>query len=179
MSHLKLALLIFGCMFSGIYLMLSGVEVARHAYLRQNAGAYHKTTLQVDHFDYPLRLAGRKKPRNLMAHGTVEGRKVKVSLKTLRTRLAGLSRVEQLETLERDHRIVPIYKRTPSAADFLILGRSPGFLEADYFENGQPRAKFIFFSNLILLPALVMMIRRRLKALKQTIGKSSIPAVTD
>lgn len=178
MSHLKLAFLLFGCMLSGVYLLLAGTEVARHAYIRYNAGSYHKTTLQVERFNYPLKSVGRKRPGNLMAYGIVEGEEVEVSLKSLRSRLIGLPRAEQLATLERGYKTIPIYKRDQQAADILIMGRSPGFLEADYFEHGQSRAKPVFIANLILFPTFFLMVRRRLKRNNQSFQEGSGPSTS-
>ncbi len=175
MAHLKLILLFFGCMLSAVYLLISGTEVARHAYIRHNAAHYHKTTLQVERFNQPLKLTGRKRPANLMAYGTVEGEQVKVSLKSLRARLHGLPRAERLATLERDHKTIPIYKRNEPAADILIMGRSPGFLEADYFEQGPPRAKPVFITTLILFPTLFLMFRRRVNRIRQSPQQDPTP----
>jgi hypothetical protein len=164
----KIIFLFFVTGVSACFLMLSLTEIALHQYLKSKAADYVKTTFEVDHFHYPMRKSGRTLAKHLMAHGTVDGEPVTVALKSVRIRIDNTPRAQRGEKLMNESKVVPIYKRRSDVTSTLFQGRSLKFVEADYFENGSPRAWPFFLTTLITCPLFFLWFKTEAREINAT-----------
>lgn len=139
-----------GLMLSGVFLLESLTEIALVQYFRGNLAKYRKVLLHVDELSFPLTSDGRPLGKYLMASGTIDGEAVRVPLKSLKNRITHLppgDRARVLRELDKD--ILGYMSLDPDVGTLLLKGRSRKFVEADYFENGDPTANWVFAVSFI------------------------------